>query len=162
MLKFSNSLAPFAVGRRANSEEWNTYTKTMEAGSAATRLGFGVPVMPGAARKTCSEIDATTGRRFLGITEAVATLPRPTDEGFARYDEVPVMEWGVIAVATEGNTTAGAQARWNTVSKRWTGAAQSATVVTIPGATFEETTTAPGIQLVRLRKTENPSVTVSG
>lgn len=162
MLKFSNTLSPFAVGRRANFEEWNTYTKTMEAVSAATRLGFGVPVMPGAASKTCSEIDATNGRRFLGITEAVSTLPRPDDDGFARYDEVPVMEWGVIAVQTEGNTTAGVVARWNTATKRWTIAAQSATVVTIPGATFEETAVAPGIQLVRLRKTENPSLTVAG
>lgn len=160
MLNFKNTLSPYAVGRRVNSEEWNTITRTFEAADDVARLGFAVPVMAGTGKHSIVEIDATTGRNLLGITEAMPNLPRPGD-GYARYDNVPVCESGVIAVATEGNVTRGGAARWNTGSKRWTGAAQSATVVTIPGATFEETATAPGVAAVRFRR-PNPALTVSG
>ena len=166
MLRFSNDLQAYAVGRRVNSEEWNARTFTMAAASAATRLGFGVPVMPGNGRNTCVELDATTGRVFLGVTEAVPTLPRPGDDptlggAFARYDEVPVDEIAVLAVKVIGNTTKNAVARWDTVAKAWTAAAQSATVVTLPGVTFEETATAPGISPIRIRR-PNPALSVSG
>lgn len=161
MLNFKENLDPFMVGRRVNSEEWNTITRTMQAADDTVRLGFGVPVKSGTLNYTCLEITSTTGEQFLGITEAMPTLPRPGDAGYARYDEVPVCEEGVIAVPTEGNVTEGAPARWNTATKKWTAAAQSATVVTIPGVIFEIDATAPGVAPIRLRKTV-PSNTVSG
>lgn len=160
MLNFKNTLSPYAVGHRVNMEEWNGITRTFEAANDDVRLGFGVPVMVGAGKHSIVEIDATTGRNLVGITEAMPNLPRPGD-GYARYDNVPVCESGVIAVATEGNVTRGGTARWNTATKRWTNAAQSATVVTIPGATFEETATAPGVAAIRFRRA-NPALTVSG
>lgn len=159
MLNFKSTLSAYSVGRRVNSEEWNAITRTFEAANDDVRLGFGVPVMPGTGKHSAVEIDATTGRVVLGITEAMPNLPRPGD-GYARYDNVPICESGVIAVATEGNTTRGSQARWNTATKRWTGAAQSATVATIPGATFEETATAPGIAAIRYRR-PNPSLSAT-
>jgi hypothetical protein len=156
-LTFRNSLAAFALGRRVNSEEWNTFTRTKE-GEAA--LGFGVPVMPGAGAHTCAELDATTGRNVLGITEAALTLPRPGD-AYAQYDNVGVCEVGVIGVQLGANVTKGAQARWNTANKTWTGAAQSATVVTIPGAQFEEDGASGSVGAVRYRRPV-PSLSVSG
>lgn len=156
-LNFKENLTSYALGRRANMEEWNTITRTKE-GSAT--LGFGVPVMPGTGEHTCVEIDATTGRNVLGITEASQVLPH-TGDAYAQYDNVGICDSGVIGVLLGANVTAGAQARWNTANKTWTGAAQSATVVTIPGAQFEVAGSSGAVGLIRYRRPV-PSASVSG
>jgi len=157
MVTYSSTIAPYAVGRRVNMEEWNGITRTKEG---AATLGFGVPVMPGTAAHTVIELDATTGRNVLGITEANLVLPR-TGDAYAQYDNVGICESGVIGVLLGANVTVGAQARWNTVAKNWTGAAQSATVVTIPGAQFEAAGTSGNVGAIRYRRPV-PSLSVSG
>ncbi len=157
---FKKEPAAYAVGRRVNSEEWNAVTLTAEGADDAARIPFGAPVVDGTGRKT-GALASANGQTFRGISETDVTLPRPGDAGYARYDEMAVLEWGVIAVATEGNTTRGGQARWNSATKKWTAAAQSATVFTIPGAVFEFTATAPSIAPVRLRKVAAPSLIVA-
>lgn len=154
---YRNSIPAFAVGRRVNSEEWNGITRTKE-GSAT--LGFGVPVMPGTGAHTCIELDATTGRNVLGITEASQVLPH-TGDAYEQYENVAICESGVIGVLLGANVTKGAQARWNTANKTWTGAAQSATVVTIPGAQFEEDGSSGSVGAIRYRRPV-PSLSVSG
>lgn len=156
-LQFRENLPAFAVGRRVNMEEWNAFTRTKEGTGT---LGFGVPVMPGTGAHAVVELDATTGRNVLGITEASLVLPHPGD-AYEQYDNVAVCESGVIGVLLGANVTLGAQARWNTVAKNWTGAAQSATVVTIPGAQFEEAGTSGNVGAVRYRRPV-PSLSVSG
>lgn len=158
MLNFKNDFPAFAVGRRVNSEEWNAITRTFEAGDDTTRLLFGAPAVAGTGKH--SAIEASAGaQNFLGIVEAMPNLPRAGD-GYARYDNVPICESGVIGVPVEGNVTKGAAARWNTATRKWTAAAQSATVLTIPGVQFEETATAPGVTAVRLRRPV-PAATVA-
>lgn len=156
-LTFKENLDSYAVGRRANMEEWNTITRTKEG---AATLGFGVPAMPGTGEHTCVELDATNGRNVLGITEASQVLPRPGD-AYAQYDNVGICEVGVIGVLLGANVTVGAQARWDTANKNWTGAAQTATVVTIPGAQFEVAGASGAVGLVRYRRPV-PSLSVSG
>lgn len=156
-VQYRENLAAFAVGRRVNMEEWNTITRTKEG---AGTLGFGVPVMPGTGPHTCVELTATTGQNVLGITEASAVLPHPGD-AYEQYDNVAINEVGVIGVLLGANVTLGAPARWNTVAKNWTSAAQSATVVTIPGAQFEEAGTSGNVGAVRYRRPV-PSLSVSG
>lgn len=157
-LTFNSEMAPFAVGRRVNSEEWNSITRTYEDDNDDDRLGFGMPVTGGTGKHSCVLVSAT-GQNFLGITEAMPMLPRPGD-GYARYDNVPICDMGVIAVPCEGNVTKGAQARFNFATSKWTAAAQSATVATIPGVQFEETATAPGVTPVRVRRPV-PALTVA-
>lgn len=152
MLNFKQNLSPFAVGRRVNSEEWNTLTRTVEFANDTDRLLFGAPVSAGVGKHSAKPYD---GYNFLGISEASLNLPRPGD-GYARYDSAAINEFGVIAVEIDGNTVKGASARWDTVAKKWTGAALSGTVFPVPGATFEETATAPGVGPVRLRR-PNPA-----
>lgn len=156
-ITFRNSIPAFAVGRRVNMEEWNAFTRTKEGAAA---LGFGVPVMPGTGEHTCIELIATTGQNVLGITEASQVLPH-TGDAYAQYDNVAICESGVIGVQLGANVTKGAQARWNTANKTWTGAAQSATVVTIPGAQFEEAGVSGAVGAVRYRRPV-PSLSVSG
>lgn len=154
---FREDIPAFAVGRRINMEEWNTFTRTKEGTGT---LGFGIPVMPGTGPHTCIELSATTGQNVLGITEANQVLPRPGD-AYERYDNVGVCEVGVIGVLLGADVTRGAQARYNTANKTWTGAAQSATVVTIPGAQFEEAGVSGEVGAVRYRRPV-PSLSVSG
>lgn len=156
-LSFKENMAAFAVGRRVNMEEWNAITRTKEG---AATLGFGVPVMPGTGAHTCVELSATTGQNVLGITETSQVLPHKGDN-YAQYDNVAICEVGVIGVLLGANVTRGAQARWDTVNKKWTGEAQSATVVTIPGAQFEENGSNGEVGAVRYRRPV-PSLSVSG
>ena len=156
-IQYKDTLAPFAVGRRVNMEEWNAITRTKEG---AGTLGFGVPVKPGAGAHTCVEITATSGENVLGLTEASQVLPHPGD-AYEQYENVAICEVGVIGVLLGGDVTVGAQARWNTANKTWTAAAQSATVVTIPGAQFEEAGTSGSVGVVRYRRPV-PSLSVSG
>lgn len=158
-LNFKSELSAFAVGRRANSEEWNAITRSFTAADDVARLKFGAPAAVGSVKHSCIEVSAN-GQIFLGVVEAMPDLPRPGD-GYARYDNVPITDMcGQIGVEVEGNVTAGAQARWNITTRKWTGAAQSATVATIPGCTFEETATAPGVTIIRVRR-PNPAVVVA-
>lgn len=154
-VQFMENMAPFAVGRRANMEEWNTFTCIAEG-----VIGFGVPVMAGAGRNGALALDATTGRNVLGITEASLVLPHAGD-GFVQYDNVPVCEAGVIGVLLGADVTKGSPARFNTANGTWTGAAQSATVVTIPGAEFDEDGASGSVGVVRYRRPV-PSLSVSG
>lgn len=156
-VQFRENIPAFAVGRRVNMEEWNAITRTKEG---AGTLGFGVPVMPGTGAHTCIELSATTLQNVLGITEASLVLPHPGD-AYEQYDNVAICESGVIGVLLGSNVTLGAQARWNTANKTWTSAAQSATVVTIPGAQFEEAGTSGNVGAVRYRRPV-PSLSVSG
>lgn len=154
-ITYKESLGAFAVGRRANMEEWNTYTRTAEAA-----IGFGVPVQPGTAENTCKTLIATSAQNVLGITEASQTLAHPGD-AYAQYDNVAICEAGVIGVLLDDDVVKGAPARWNTATSKWTDAAQSSTVVTIPGAQFDEAGKAGEVGIVRYRRPV-PSLSVSG
>lgn len=156
-IQFKNTLTSYAQGRRANMEEWNTITRVL---GGSSNLGFGVPVMPGASAGLAVELDATTGRNVLGITEASQILPHPGDY-YVPGENVPVCERGVIGVLLGADVTEGAAARWDTANKVWTGAAQSVTVVTIPGAQFDEAGVSGQVGIVRYRRPV-PSASVSG
>lgn len=160
MLTFKSDLSPYAVGRRVNMEEWNTITRTAELADDTARLKFGVPVKKGTVKHSCVAVTDAGSENFIGVTEAMPVLPRPGD-GYARYDNVPVCESGVIAVEITGDTTERAPARWDTVALKWTAAAQSATVVSIPGVEFEETATAPGVGPIRVRRPVPATTTAS-
>lgn len=155
--EYRDTLPAFQVGRRVNMEEWNTVTRTKEGEGS---LAFGVPVMPGTGEHTCVALDATNGRNVIGITEANVVLPRPGD-AYEQYDSVGVCESGVIGVQLGANVTKGAQARFNTSNGTWTGAAQSASIVTIPGAQFEEDGANGTVGAVRYRRPV-PSLSASG
>ncbi len=146
-ITYSNSLTAYAVGRRVNMEEWNTITQTVEG---ATAIGFGQPVVAGTGRDTVVPLSAT-GQNIVGITEADPTLPRPGDS-YNQYDNVAVCEIGVIGVLLGANVTRGAQARFDITNKVWTGAAASGTVLTIPGAQFDEAGSSGAVGVVRYRR----------
>lgn len=144
---YKDNMAAYALGRRANMEEWNAITRTL---SGTTALGFGVPAIAGADNHTCAPLTAA-GQNVLGITEASQVLPHIDDE-FHQYDNVAICEVGVIGVLLGANVTQGAVARYDLTAKAWTGAAASTTVLTIPGAQFDESGTKDSIGIVRYRR----------
>lgn len=146
-LEFKNTLAPFAVGRRVNMEEWNTITRTKEGEGA---LAFGVPAVAGSGDRTCAPLTAAA-QNVLGITEAVPTLPH-TGDAYEQYDNVAICESGVIGVQLGADVTKGAPARFNVSNGTWTGASASSTVLTIPGAQFEEDGASGSVGAVRYRR----------
>lgn len=156
-MQFKENLGAFALGRRVNMEEWNAITRTKEGGGI---LGFGVPVKSGTEPHTCAEVTAAGGENVLGITETSQVLPH-TGDAYVQYDNVAICESGVIAVELASDVAVGVQARWDTAAKKWTAAAQSATVITIPGAQFEEAGTNGSLGVVRYRRPV-PSLSVAG
>lgn len=146
-IQFKETLAPFAVGRRVNMEEWNAITRTKEG---AGTLGFGVPAIAGTGKHSCLPLTAAA-QNVLGITEAVSTLPH-TGDAYAQYDNVAICESGVIGVLLGANVSKGAAARYDVSNGYWTGASASSTVLTIPGAQFEEDGASGEVGAVRYRR----------
>jgi hypothetical protein len=145
-------------GRRANAEQWNTVSRTFETSSNA-QLPFGVPAVAGSGRMGCVALTAA-GQNVLGITEAHQVLPRPGDY-YLQFDTVPICEFGVMNVEVGDAVVKGAQARFNVTSGKWTDSAASATVLTIPGAFFDESGGADGeILPIRYRRPQ-PSVSAA-
>ena len=156
-IEFNKDIAAYAQGRRVNMEEWNTFTRT---NSSADVILFGAPVMDSNVVHSCAPLDATNGRNVLGIAEANQVLPHSGD-GYQRFDSVAICEVGVIGVLVGASVQKGQVARWDTVAKKWTGAAQSATVVTIPGAQFDTSGSANDVVALRYRRPV-PSLSVAG
>lgn len=156
-IQYRENPASYMRGRRVNAEEYNTITRTFETAPTAV-LEFGVPAVAGIGRRGCVALTAAA-QNVLGITETNQVLPRPGDH-YVQYDNVPICESGVIAVRVGPAVTKGAQARFDVTNGVWTGAAASATVLTIPGATFEDAIAAGADGPLRYRR-PNPSLSAS-
>lgn len=142
--QYKKNLSKYAIGRRANMEEWNTRT-----GVAAGDIEFGAPVEEGPLGG--QQVKAWDGAgSVLGITEAVPVLPRPGDK-FVQYDNVPFCEMGVIGVKLGSNVTKDAQAYWDATAKNWI-ATDTANSFAVPGATFDEAGTSGDVGIIRYRR----------
>lgn len=157
-ISYQDRMVAYAVGRRINMEEWNTITRTLEGEDV--ELGFGVPAIQGVGYHTCIPMTAAGDENVLGITEASLVLPHPGDN-YEQYDSVGICEVGVIGVLLGEDVEKGTPARFSTADNTWTGAAQSATVISIPGAEFEEDGVAGAVGAIRYRRPV-PSLSVAG
>lgn len=137
-------MLPYAVGRRANMEEWNTITCVS---TQSADIAFGVPVVADGTSIGCKNL-AAAAENVLGITETDLTLAGK----YTKTDNVAVCEVGVIGVELGADVTRGAQARFDVTAKKWTGANASATVLTIPGAQFDEAGASGSVGVVRYRR----------
>lgn len=154
-IKFGLNPATRQVGQPVNMEEWNARTIT-----AGATVGFGVPVVQGTGDQVGVEASAAA-QAVLGISFAEQLLSHQGDE-YRIYDNMTVAEQCVVGVKIGATavTAANGQARYDVTNKVWTGAAASATVLTIPGATFDEPIAANGVGALRYRR-PNPSVTAA-
>lgn len=147
-MQFKTQITPFAVGRRCNSEEWNTITRVLEG---TTNVGFGVPVTRGTGPKQFRPLGG--GREIIGITEADQTLPRPGDY-FAQYDNAGICEVGVIGVLAGGDVAHGAPAGYDPAANDGAGGwvVADTGVDQVPGAQFETSGAAGETVALRYRR----------
>lgn len=153
-IKFGESPEARQIGQPVNMEEWNA--RTINAGAT---VGFGVPVVQGAGDQV-GIVASAADQVILGISFAEQLLSHDGDE-YRLYDEMTVAESCVVGVQVgAAAAVANAQARYDVTNAVWTGAAASATVLTIPGATFDEPGAAGSVVALRYRR-PNPSVTAA-
>lgn len=154
-IKFGLNPATRQVGQPVNMEEWNA--RSISAGGV---VPFGVPVVQGVGDQV-GIVASAAGQAVLGISFAEQLLSHTGDE-YRQYDTMTVAEQCVVGVQLGATaiTVGNSQARYDVTNKVWTSAAASATVLTIPGATFDEVGPANGVIAVRYRR-PNPSLTAS-
>lgn len=144
-MEFKKEFGAYAVGRRANMEEWNTITRV-----ATGKIGFGVPVTDDSGVENGCEAAITDGANIIGITEASQVLPHK-DDNYVKYDNVAVCEFGVIGVVAGGTVTKGSQAEWDTTNG-WVQGGNSDDIFTIPGAEYEIGGNKGDVVLIRYRR----------
>lgn len=144
-ISFKKNVAAYANGKIQNMEEWNATT-----GVASAAIEFGSPVIAADGYDGVSPVSAAS-QNVLGIAVMEQFLPHTGDEYHAN-DIVTIAEQAVIGVKLGADVTKGAQARYNVTNKNWSSASASATVLTIPGAQFDESGASGAIGLVRFRR----------
>lgn len=145
-IKFGLSPDTRQLGQPVNMEEWNARSIT-----AGATVGFGAPVVQGTGDQVGVEASAT-GQAVLGISFAEQLLAHIGDQ-YNQYDTMTVAESCVVGVKVgAAAVVANAVARWDVTNKVWTAAAASATVLTIPGAQFDEPIAANGVGALRYRR----------
>lgn len=123
----------------------------------ATAIDFGNAVARSAADNTCKAPTAD-GDKIIGISVRHAIRPASSDGNntvnYAQKDAVPVLREGFIYVLAYENTTRGdgviSVTAQNGKLGSVTGGAAGAGRVAVPGATWETTTTAGQIGIVRI------------
>jgi hypothetical protein len=152
---YASTIPDYTLGQIINMEEWNGISRILVAGA---NLPFAAPVIAGSGGEwDCAPLTAA-GENVLGIARMNHVLYH-TGDYYAPGDTVSVITAGVVAVNLGANVTEGAQARFNVTNGTWTGAAASATVLTIPGAQFEYAGSSGAIGVVRYQR-PIPSVSV--
>lgn len=144
---FKTSVDSYAVGRRANAEEWNSISRTLEGSSS---VAFGTPVQRGTTDHGCVAYDDGD---FLGIAETNQVLPHPGDY-YSPPDTVAICEVGVIGVVAGDTVAAGEDAGYDPLANSgeggWVPAATD--VAQAPGCQFETSGAAGTVVLVRIRR----------
>lgn len=131
----------YALGRRVNMEEWNTFTGIAEVAT----IGLAVPVQDGS---TDEQVDEFTDGVFRGITEY---SPSADEDGvFPIGANVPVCENGVIGGLAYQACTKRTPVYWNAANGGYTSTVGTNTL--IPNAEFDATVAAGGIVPIRLRR----------
>lgn len=145
-LTYPETMAPYALGRRVNMEEWNTLTGLAQVDT----IGFAEPVQDGT---TGEQVAPFTSGKFRGITEADYGINVATPTTAARFPigaNVPVCESGVIAGLAVGTCTKRTPVYWVAASRGYTSTASTNTL--IPNAEFDATVSSGGLVPIRLRR----------
>ena len=135
----------------------DTNPNTIEAliNDQATAIDFGVAVARSAADNTC-KAPAADGDKIVGISVRHAIRPADSSNNvtYAQKDAVPVLRDGFIYATAYENATRGDGVISVTAQSgklgSTTGGAAGAGRVAVPGATWETTTTAGSIGIVRI------------
>lgn len=143
------------LGYAGQIVDTNPATIESKTNEAATAIDFGVAVARGAADDTC-KAPAADGDKIIGISARHAIRPADSSGNvtYAQRDSVPIVRQGyVYAVAYENATRGDGVISVTAQSGKLgstTGGAAGAGRVAVPAATWETTTTAGQIGIVRI------------
>lgn len=142
------------LGYAGQIVDTNPATIESKTNDQATAIDFGVAVARSAADDTC-KAPAADGDKIIGIS--VRHAIRPADSSgnvtYAQKDSVPIMRSGYIYATAYENATRGDGVISVTAQSgklgSTTGGAAGAGRVAVPGATWETTTSAGQIGIIR-------------
>ena len=143
------------LGYAGQIVDTNPATIESKINEAATAIDFGVAVARGAADDTCKAPTAD-GDKLIGISVRHAIRPADSSNNvtYAQKDAVPVLRDGFVYATAYENATRGdgviSVTAQNGKLGSTTGGAAGAGRVAVPGATWETTTTAGSIGIVRI------------
>lgn len=130
-------------GMSMDMSEWDASTKT-----ATAAIAFGAPVQR-VAGGGCAPL---TSGEYIGIA-GVRRITGSGTDGYAQYDNVPVVNEGVFGGLADAAIAEGAALNWNSGTGRWTTAAVSGAIYAVPGAEAETAASGVGAFFqVRLRR----------
>jgi len=149
------------AGQRANLGIYNSFSKAAEGGA----IGFGLAVVAGTADDQ-AKLPAASGERFLGLTEYTTAWAAGSDDihEYEQYREMNIVDLGLIYVIPETSVVPGDKVffRHTAPGAEVIGALRNdndgGNADLIEGATFESTTSAGGVALVKLRGSEPANV----
>lgn len=133
------------AGLVVNMENRNAMTRT-----ATATIAFGAP---GQRNGDKSVSPLASGGEFLGIAIANHVVTATNADSYGQYDNVPLMDEGVIWGIADAAITVGAALNFNTSTGRYTTASTSGTVIAVPGAEADSAASGAGAFFkVRLRR----------
>lgn len=131
-------------GMPADMSEWDASTKV-----ATAAIAFGAPVQ----RNGNNGCDPLTTGEYIGIAKAMHKTSGSVAETYDQYDNVPVANEGSYYAIAGKAITAGTAVNFDSATGRWTDAAVTGTVRSVPGAEAETAAAANGsLFIVRLRR----------
>jgi hypothetical protein len=130
-------------GMSADMAEWDGRTRV-----AQSSINFGAPVQ----RNGDHGCDPLTSGEYIGIAKA-SHLVTGLGDGYAQYDNVPVVDEGVWFGLADAAFAVGVALNWNSATQRWTSAAATGTIYAVPQAEAEIASSGVGALIkVRLRR----------
>lgn len=130
-------------GMNMDMSEWDATTKT-----ATAAIAFGAPVQ----RVAGDQCAPLTSGEYIGIARA-SRITGAVGDGFAQYDNVPVVNEGAWGATADAAIAEGAALNWNSASGRWTTAAVAGAIYAVPGAEADTAASGAGVFFtVRLRR----------
>lgn len=149
---YTETMRPAVAGMVANEEPAVFISRNVET---AAGIAFGKIVQQGATDNGCiSDLDTTDMDefRYLGITVRERSInPEAQADKFLQRDSARIMRKGVIWVEVAGAVTAGTDVTVTLATGVLGSAAPNAgTIVTVPRARWESSTTGAGLAKVRL------------
>lgn len=143
------------LGYAGQIVDTNPTTIESKTNEAATAIDFGVAVARGAADDTC-KAPAADGDKIIGISVRHAIRPADASNNvtYAQRDSVPILREGYVYAVAFENATRGdgviSVTAQNGKLGSTTGGAAGVGRVAVPGATWETTTTAGQIGIIRI------------
>ncbi len=127
-------------------ESYNAFSRTV---ATAAGIAFGAPVQRGASDGLAKAIGDGSATTFLGVAMRTQSRDANNPDKFAEYEDVRILDKGVIWVTVGANVAQGDAVYFVTATGVWTNSATSAT--SVANAVWDSTATSGNLAILRLK-----------